>query len=422
MVKLTATAVAKLTLPKGVAEKIYFDDDVSGFGLRLRKGGSRSFVVQYKIGLQHRRLNLGSTALLDLTTARSNAKDVLARVRLGEDPQAEKAQARIAASETFGKYLDAYLDWKQPQVRPNSYREILRYLRQHAKRWHTRQLASISQRDAADLIDELADKHGAPSANRAKAALSPYFGWLLSKGRVDSNPFAYTPNAIEKGSRERVLSDTELAAIWRACGDDQFSAIVKLLLLTGGRRAELGNLSWTEIAGDMITIPEERSKNGREHEILLNTTARAILESQPRRNSSEFVFGLRDDSGFSGWSKSKAELDARLAANGAVMAPWTLHDLRRTVATNLAERLRIEPHVIEAVLNHISGHRAGVAGVYNRAIYREQKAEALQRWADLVQTIIIDNANGSECCKHSNPSSISHGVRHGRQTVSSSAS
>jgi integrase len=394
-VKLTSTAVRQLTLPDDVAERTYFDDSLPGFGLRLRKGGSRSYVVQYKLGLQHRRLNLGSTALLDLSTARSNAKDILARVRLGEDPQAEKAQARIAASETFGKYLDAYLEWKRPQVRPNSFREISRYLQSYAKRWHARQLSSITQRDAADLIDELADKRGAPSANRAKAALNPYFLWLLAKGRVNANPFANVPKQNENGSRERVLSDFELSAIWDATCDDQFGAIVRLLMLTGSRRAELGSLSWSEISGDLITIPEERSKNGREHELPLNAPAREILESQPRRNSTDFVFG-RLDGPFSGWSKSKAELDARLAANGAIMAPWTLHDLRRTVATNLAERLRIEPHVIEALLNHISGHRAGVHGVYNRAQYRDQKAEALQRWADLLQTIIIDNANGAK--------------------------
>jgi integrase len=421
MMKLTATAVAKLTLPKGVAERIYFDDDLSGFGLRLRKGGSRSFVVQYKIGSQHRRLNLGATALLDLSKARSNAKDILAQVRLGRDPQGEKAQARITASETSGKYLDDYLAWKQPQVRPNSYREIVRYLRKYASPWHARQLAMITQRDAADLIDTLTNKHGAPSANRAKAAYGPYFGWLLSKGRIDNNPFAFTPKAVENGGRQRVLSDGEVAAIWHACGDDQFGDIVKLLLLTGARRAEIGDLSWGECNGDMITIPEERSKNRREHEILLSKQARAILESRPRRNSTDFVFGQRDNSGFQGWSKAKAELDQRLAATGVIMAPWTLHDLRRTAATLMADRLGIEPHVIEALLNHVSGFRAGVHGIYNRSLYRAPKAEAMQRWADLLHTIIIDS-NGRGRSQHPDPSPISHGVRHGRQSVSTTAS
>jgi integrase len=409
--KLTTAGIARLTLPDGVAERIFFDDDTPGFGLRLRQGGSRSWICQYKVGKANRRLTLGSTALLDLAKARSSARDALARVRLGEDPQREKAQTRVAASETFGRYLDEYLEWKQPQVRPNSFREIARYLRKHAAGWHTRQLSSINPRNAADLIDTLTGRHGAAAANRARAALSPYFDWLRSKGRIDTNPFANTPKAVESGSRERVLADTELRAIWHAAGDDGFGTIVKLLTLTAARRTEIGSLSWPEIAGDLITVPEARSKNGREHEIPLSTLAREILETQPRRNSSDFVFGLRENSGFSGWSKAKAELDERLAATGAIAAPWTLHDIRRSVATNLADRLHVEPHIIEAVLGHISGHRAGVAGIYNRASYRDQKAEVLQRWADLVQDII---SNGPERSQRSDPS-ISHGVSHGRR-------
>ena len=411
--KLTPAAIRSLTLPRGVKERTYFDDATPGFGLRLREGGSRTYIAQYKLGSKTRRFNLGSTALLDLTTARANAKDILARVRLGEDPHTEKAEARVAASETFGKYLDEYLRWKQPQVRPNSFREIARYLRQHAASWHPRQLATLAPRDAADLVDELTKRHGAPSANRAKAALSPYFDWLFSKGRVDDNVFAFTPKAQENGSRKRVLADPELAAIWHACNDSQGGAIVRLLMLTAARRTEIGSLSWSEIVGDLVTIPEERSKNSRPHEIPLSAPAREVLDGQPRRNSTDFVFG-RLDSGFSGWSKAKAELDDRLAATGvAITAPWTLHDVRRTIATNLAERLRVEPHIVEAVLGHVGVYKAGVAGVYNLAGYRDQKREALQRWADLLHTIITDSGPGRS--QRPDPSSISHGAYHGRK-------
>jgi integrase len=415
--RFTATNVKNQVLRKGTSELIIFDDDTPGFGLRLREGGARTWIVQFKVGKQHRRMTLGSTTLLDLTKARASARDVLAKVRLGEDPQAQKQQARVMASETFGRYLDAYLEWKQPQVRPNSFREIERYLRRYAKAWHTRPLASITQRDAADLVDTITTKHGGPSANRANAAIGPYFGWLLGKGRVDANPFAYVPKATENGSRERVLSDSELAAIWHAAGDenDQFGVIVKLLLLTGARRAEIGDLRWSEYRDGMITIPAERSKNRREHEIILSRQAREILESRPQRNSTDFVFGQRDDAGFSGWSKAKVTLDAQLAATGTVRS-WTLHDLRRTMATGLAERLQVEPHVIEAVLNHVSGFRAGVAGVYNRALYREPKADALQRWADHVQAVIIDNANEPKRSQRSGPLYSNHGVRHGRSS------
>ena len=389
--KFTATTTKQLALPKGTKELIVFDPDLAGFGLRLRKSGARSWIVQFKVGKQHRRMTLGSTALLDFTKARSTARDVLARVRMGEDPQAQKVHARVMAGETFGRYLDAYLAWKEPQVRPNSFREITRHLQTYGKPWHTRPLSSLTQRDAADLIDTITTKHGGASANRSKASFGPYFTWLMGKGRVDSNPFAFVPKASENDSRARVLTDAELAAVWHAAADaGQFGVIVRLLMLTAARRAEIGDLRWSEYAGGMITVPETRSKNRRALEVIPSTWAREILESQPRRNSTDFVFGQRDGAGFSGWSKAKRELDERLAANGVIMAPWTLHDLRRTVATGLAERLQVEPHVIEVVLNHV-GFRAGVHGVYNRSLYRAEKAAAWQRWSDHVQALIIDH-------------------------------
>jgi integrase len=409
--RFTATTTKQLTLPKGAKELIVFDSDTPGFGLRLRKSGARSWIVQYKLGAQNRRLTLGSTDLLDFTKARANARDALAKVRLGEDPQAQKVQARVQASETFGRYLDAYLEWKQPQVRPNSFREIERYLRRYAKLWHTRPLATIGQRDAADLVDTITAKHGGPSANRAKAALAPYFSWLIGRGRIDSNPLTYTPKVSENGSRTRVLSDFELAAIWHAAGDDQFGAIIRLLMLTGARRAEIGDLNWSEYADGMITVPEERSKNRRKHEVILGSLARGILESRPRRNTTNFVFGQRDNAGFGGWSKAKRELDERLT--GAITERWSLHDIRRSVATGLADRLQVEPHIVEAVLGHVSVYRGGIAGTYNRALYREPKAEALQRWSDHIQIIIIDNE--PERWKRSGSSSLSHGATHGRK-------
>jgi integrase len=417
--KFTATTTKHLRLPAGSRELIAFDDDTPGFGLRLRKSGARSWIVQYKLGAQNRRLTLGSTDLLDFTRARASARDVLAKVRLGEDPQSQKQQARITASETFGKYIDAYLEWKRAAVRPASFREITRHLQVYAKSWHTRPLSSITVRDAAVLVDGIAEKRGAPSANRAKASFSPYFGWLRSKGLIENNPFLFLPKQTENGSRERVLSDAELAAIWHAAGTggDQFGTLVRVLILTGARRAEIGDLVWDEFVDDMVTIPAKRSKNRRDHEILLSAPARALLESRPRRNSTNFLFGQRDGAGFSGWSKAKKALDKRLADAGIRLAPWSLHDIRRTVATGLAERLGTEPHIVESVLGHVSGFLAGVAGTYNRALYRGPKAEAMQRWGDYVLALTVDHkANEPERRTAPARSTSSHEVRHGRRS------
>ena len=170
-----------------------------------------------------------------------------------------------------------------------------------------------------------------------------------------------------------MLTREELVKLWHSLGQDRYSDIVRLLLLTGQRRGEIGKLAWSEIdfARGMIVLPAERVKNSREHELPLSRQGLAILERQPRRNSSDLVFG-----GFNNWDDAKQRLDQRLG-----IAPWRLHDLRRSCATHLGE-LGVLPHVVEQALNHVSGAKGGIAGVYNRSKMTDAVREALQRWAD----------------------------------------
>jgi integrase len=189
-----------------------------------------------------------------------------------------------------------------------------------------------------------------------------------------------TAKADEGNSRERVLTQEELRKLWRGLGDDTFSHIVRLLLLTGCRRNEIGKLQWSEInlAACQIILPPSRVKNGREFTLPLSTQAHAILSALPRRNSTDHLFGAR---GFMDFGAAKAKLDQRMG-----FADWRLHDLRRSAATYMGE-LGIQPHHIEAVLNHYSRHRSGVAGVYQRAKYFPEMRDALQKWADHLDTI-----------------------------------
>jgi integrase len=230
----------------------------------------------------------------------------------------------------------------------------------------------------ATLLAEIETTSGLVARNRVRSSLSAFFTWAIAEGLLDTNPVAGTAKAEESASRERVLTREELVKLGRALGQDRYSDIVRLLLLTGQRRGEIGKLSWSEIdfAKGMIVLPAERVKNSRQHELPLSRQALAILERQPRRNSSDFVFD-----GFNDWDNAKQRLDHRLG-----IAPWRVHDLRRTCATHLGE-LGIQPHHIEAILNHYSGHRSGVAGVYQRAKYADEMRSALQRWADYVDQI-----------------------------------
>jgi integrase len=203
---------------------------------------------------------------------------------------------------------------------------------------------------------------------------------------AEANPVVATINPA-KGTtpRDRVLSDAEIALIWRACRDDDFGRITRLLILTGCRREEIGALQWGEIAGDVVTISSARTKNHRAHTLPLPPVARGLLPAP--RASRQFVFGSHGP-GFTAWAYSKVTLDNRIAeAVGKPLARWVIHDIRRSCATGMAG-IGIEPHIIEAVLNHVSGHRAGVAGIYNRSGYDTQKRAALAAWADHVLRIV----------------------------------
>jgi len=181
--------------------------------------------------------------------------------------------------------------------------------------------------------------------------------------------------------RERVLSDAEIRAIWKGTDSrSDYDRILRLLLLTGARRTEVGSMRWEEVNGNGLwTVPAERMKNGLPHEVFLTEAARKLL---PPRREGSFVFGKTTDAGYSGWSRSKARLDGRLK-----LTPWSLHDFRRTMSTRLHDS-GIPPHIVEALLAHV-GHKQGVGGIYNKASYREQKREALELWAALIEKIAL---------------------------------
>jgi integrase len=397
--KLTTTTIRSLALPPGQKDKTYFDDDVPGFGLRLREGGSRKLIVQYDFAGKTRRLTLGSVSALDLGKARERAKDLLAAVRLGRDPAGDRQAAQARAIETFGALLPRYLAHKKAQLRPGSYREVERHLLVHAKPLHPHAVDAISHRAVAVRLAAIAEASGRRTANLVRASLSAYFAWLMGEGMVDANPVSRTNKAADGGNRDRVLAEVELREILGALEDDQFGAIVRLLALTGQRRAEIGDLRWSEVDLDAATIelPAARTKNKHPHQVPLAPAALAIVKAQPRRSTKggarDLIFGF-GRAGYSDWSKAKLALDRRIAeARKAMgvnepMQSWRLHDLRRTMSTVMHDRLGVQPHIVEAVLNHASGHKAGVAGVYNYAAYEREKRVALELWAEHVTAFV----------------------------------
>jgi integrase len=374
-------------LPAGY-DKVHFDSDLPGYGLRVRGSSVHSLMVQYGRAGHSRRIVVGKLGSIDPGKAYSRARELMAQVRLGRDPAVEREHERARALETFGALLPRFLERQKVKQKPRSYEETERHLTKHCKAFHRRPVESLDRRAIGARLAEIEKESGPAASNRVRASLSTYFMWLAREGYVDANPVAFTNKAIENGARGHIPDDEELSIIWRALPrGDPYGVIVKLLLLTAARRDEIGSLRWSEVDFDAatITLPPARTKNRREHIIPLSQAALALLAAQQRRTSPDgtprdHVFGIGPDRGFQGWSKSKAELDARIGAAGHNTKAWVLHDFRRAASTALHDRFGVPPHVVETILGHISGHKAGVAGVYNKAAYLDERAAALERW------------------------------------------
>jgi len=385
--KLTAAVVRALALPDGKTDHIAWDDELPRFGFRLRRShdGSkvlRSWIVQYTVGDRSPRIKLGDYALLSAEQARSQAKKLLAQVALGEDPAAAKRDRHAKDALTMRALVDQYLDAKQGELAARTYVESTRYLTD-AKYFgplHRMPLDQIALKDVAARIVAI-KKLGNATASRARGSLVTFFVWAMRQGLCTSNPTIGSENP-QTVARDKVLTPDELVSIWKACGDDDHGRCVKLLILTGCRRAEIGDISWGEIDRERgtWTLPKERAKTGKARTIPLLPMIADILADVPRMASRDQLFGERSH-GFTAWAKGKWALDQRSGVEG-----WTVHDLRRSVATHMAEELAVQPHIVELVLGH--EFRTPTQGTYNRAPYAKEIQNAYLRWHDYLKTLI----------------------------------
>jgi integrase len=358
---------------------------VNGFGVRRQTDGA-FYYIRYRLGGRQRMRSIGRHGSpWTCDGARNEAKRLLGLVAAGKDPARATSQGA-----GFSEAMERYLALREGAARAKTFAETNRHLRTNAKALHGLALAEIDRRLIAETLARVERGGRAVSRNRLRSSLSAFFAWAIAEGLTETNPVTGTAEADEGGSRERVLTEAELAAVWRNLPADRYGDIVRLLVLTGQRREEIGGLMWSEIAAcvdgatllpqSALRLPPARTKNGREHTLPLSPQAAAILARQTR--TGEFVFG--EARGFTVWSYAKAGLDLLLDGD---VAPWRLHDLRRTVATMLGDKLGVLPHVVEAILNHVSGHKSGVAGVYNLSKYEAEMRSALCAWADYVEAL-----------------------------------
>ena len=394
--RLTKPTVSALKLPDGKSEMIVFDSLLPGFGIRIRAGGKRTWIAQYRMGAKQRRVSLGSAEAMDPDEARRRARDVIAKVQLGGDPQVDKQRARAQAHDTLGTCIGKYLsNYAERNMAPRTLAEVRRSLNKHWKPLHETGVHKIIRVSVASRLSEIGKENGPFAANRARAYLSGFFSWAVEQGFVEDNPVRGTGRIAKEVTRDRVLSDAELRLIWEHSGSGEYGVIVKLLLLTGQRREEIAAMQWDELdlANGLWSMGSGRTKNKRKHVITLSALVLELMQGVEHRGDRALCFGRRKGP-FSGWSKAKSGLNERITAalrtenpKAKPMSAWRLHDLRRTAATRMAD-LGVQPHVVEAVLNHVSGYKAGIAGVYNHAAYSSEKKAALTLWSEHVLGLV----------------------------------
>jgi integrase len=386
--KLTLNRIEGLKCPEGRRDMLVFDDEQRGLGVRVTASGSKTYLAQYNWHGEKRRIPLGNCNAVSLAKARDAVRTVMGDVARGVDPAAERkkaaAEARRNAAHEALTLSTLLSDWQALHLaskRPSYAAEATRAVRNAFARYLDLPAAELSRTMIVKTLDSLARKGSAAMAARSAAYGKAAYGWAVKRGTLSVNPFSNLP-VTPTVKRERVLCDDELAALWRATASaGPFRGIVRLLILTGQRREEVAGMTWAELSGDFSTwtIPASRAKNGATHLVPLSAPAQDLLREAPRFG--ELVFpGLRGP--FNGWSKAKAALDAKSGVTN-----WRLHDLRRTMATGL-QRLGVRLEVTEQVLNHVSGSRAGIVGVYQRHDFVLEKRAALEAWGEHVEAIV----------------------------------
>jgi len=409
------------SLKPGAARREVPDGHTRGLFYVLQPTGAASWAYRYRFAGKPKKLTIGTYPAIDIKAARELASEAAKAIARGDDPaarkQAAKVTARASANETrdlVDGVVETFIErYAKKQTREGSWRETERILNKEIiGAWRGRRLSAIGRADVHDLLDKIVDRGAPIAANRTLAAFRRMCGWAVERGIIDASPCEKVKAPAGEKSRDRVLSDDELRLAWGAFNSTgwPFGPLAQLLVLTGARLREVGEMRWQEVdvAAKTWTIPKERAKNGVAHEIPLSSAAVQILESLPRIDGGKaapgFVFTTTGKTAVSGFSRAKEQFDAavldalRKAATDPtkITAPehWTLHDLRRTAASGMAG-LGIAPHVVEAVLNHKSGTIKGVAAVYNRYSYSAEKRAALEAWARALDAIVTGKPAGN---------------------------
>jgi integrase len=386
--KLTPGFISKAELPTATDRVIYWDEAMPGFGLVVTRSGHRSFILQYRARHRSRRMLIGDTKKIGLDTARKEARKALGDIAGGGDPLEERRRAKGNAENTLEAICREYLKREGVRLRSKSQIEgALRRVVYYPNKIGGRQIEDIRRSDIVRILDQIEDERGPVAADFSLSVLRKILNWHARRSDDFRSPIVSgmaRSNPNER-KRERVLSDDELRAFWRASGEatGPFAPFLRFVLLTAARRTEAASLTWSDVVGGDWIIPAIRYKTKTETVLPLSKAALEVLEAIPRVEGVDYVFttGTRPIGGF---SQFKSKFDAKSG-----LSNWTIHDLRRT-ARSLMSRAGVSTDHAERCLGHAMG---GVRGTYDRYAYHAEKKHAFEALAAQIDRIINPQDN-----------------------------
>lgn len=412
LIKLNEETIKRLPIPEKGNRITYFPSAVlqgtqvpRGFGVRVTASGAKSFIINYRIKGDEYRCTIGSYPDWSALRAVREARNLRQRIDRGENPLDDRK--RLPTGKTVSGLLDEFLErYVQKEAKLRTAYPIKRGFDQLVKPPIGKiGIYELRRSDVAQMLDKVADERGLVMADKTLAWLRKAFNWYASKDDKFNSPMVkgMARTKPKARARTRVLSDAELRIIWPLLSEaGTFGALLKTLLLTAQRRDEVAKMSWNEIGVDGIwTIPAERYKTKRPNFVPLSEEALAIIEAQPKIEECDYVFPSLVKTPFTGFGKSKARLDKsaldkqKRIKKGAKVEPlpnWTLHDLRRTAKTLMA-RASVRPDISERVLGHVI---AGVEGTYDRHSYADEKRDALEKLAAMIDRILNPSPSNVE--------------------------
>jgi integrase len=376
---------------KPLGSRVEIGDSLApGLILRASASGVKAWSAVIRVGDRVQRVSIGRYPAVPLAGAREETLRLQRLAAQGGDLRAEAAAAKRAAVRaaaedvvTFGQVMDAYIEHVTRTAR--SWKNIASMLRRpELQLFHPRAVTDVTKRELITAIDGVAAAGSPHGASNTLRYLQTAYRFGVERDLIQHNPIERVRAPAPIVSRDRVLSPSELRRVWHAAGTmaPQWTAMIRMMILTGQRRTEVGRMRWEDVEGETWTIPRERTKKDRAQHVHLTPAALKLLAALPRpANGTGFVFsGDGGVTASSYFSAAKTAVDQAAELN----EPWRFHDLRRTVRSGLAE-LGVPEPVSRKIMNHAS---AGVDGVYNRYSYAEEAKQAWGDWAAHVLSII----------------------------------